>query len=927
MDKAISIFVMCFLWQEVFVSSQLSSPSASLENGNVKLTFNVPMNLREDITIIKLDPGDGSQSQNVLFFYISDLSTKVGVAYTNRLTVITSERKVEITLPGVQSRDAGMYKCLDGTGLTATVLPNCGHKLIIVRKPKPPSILSLTSALEGQTLKLSCNTSSTSLPPDHGLNSNILWRDEQNTIIGIPAGNKFVMNADGHLEILNIQRLDRGRKFTCTSSDKADNIDNAPVSDPSLPYEIKPEYKPSSSDMVLDPAIVSDSKIVRRENEDLTITCTITCEPACSVQWSFQAYASSSFSPVQLSESHILKLKVKQTDQGTYRCTGTNKHGETYKEFQLEVNYINIPVVSVNEKTEDSSRVVENEQVRLYCTIDAKPAPKITWNSPTGVLQSEEGKPSPQVSSRALQNNYTSSYTLTSIQCENSGMYSCEGHNIVSSVERKINILVMCPPSSSAIPDLALEPEYVWEMSKSFSFSFVIKAFPEPEVVRVISMVNDISRTEEKNKDITITKSSKYDGKDYLTKFTFTVIRTLDMNDKDRIFKMTFESSEFKRDLQFIIRPRGPPQPVTNITTVDITHNSVKIFWFAAFNGGEQQNFNVEYRHFIESSSSPWTTGANDIKDLHLSGMWTEAVIKNLGSSTDYEFRIVSTNSLGTAQSLPFRVRTLEGPAEALSGGAIAGIVIAVLIIIAIVLIVLYVFIYRRRWGKQKETGETRKAMLPAGLTKVFKRAPKSNVKQEPNGMTSAPSDKSKHASIFKTKKLLHPKSKPKELYPNRKNSEEESDNESYDDDRFQQEDGDYINTELRPMEPDRDEYLNAGDLRRQKEYNQKEADKKRNKDALNYVSIDFDNIQKAKDKKKKKKNKELPARETGPYSEIDFEKTQALRQKMLAEESTEQVLAAETPEHFENEPSVDTSAEDNDDRKRQPLELMGTAV
>ncbi|KAK6963683.1 neural cell adhesion molecule 1, partial [Biomphalaria glabrata] len=65
------------------------------------------------------------------------------------------------------------------------------------------------------------------------------------------------------------------------------------------------------------------------------------------------------------------------------------------------------------------------------------------WNSPTGVLVSEEGKPSPQVSSRVLQNKYTSSYTLNSVQCENSGMYSCEGHNIVSSVERKINILVM----------------------------------------------------------------------------------------------------------------------------------------------------------------------------------------------------------------------------------------------------------------------------------------------------------------------------------------------------------------------------------------------------------------------------------------------------------------------------------------------------
>ncbi|KAK6963681.1 neural cell adhesion molecule 1, partial [Biomphalaria glabrata] len=95
-------------------------------------------------------------------------------------------------------------------------------------------------------------------------------------------------------------------------------------------------------------------------------------------------------------------------------------------------------------------------------------------------------------------------------------------------------------------------------------------------------------------------------------------------------------------------------------------------------------------------SSSPWTTGAKDIKDLHLSGMWTEAVIENLGSSTDYEFRIVSTNSLGTAQSLPFRVRTLDGLSKSLNGGVIAGIVITVIIFIVVIFIAA-ILIYRKK--------------------------------------------------------------------------------------------------------------------------------------------------------------------------------------------------------------------------------------
>ncbi|KAI8775438.1 neural cell adhesion molecule 1 [Biomphalaria glabrata] len=117
-------------------SNQVSNSAAILENVNVNLTFEIPRDVQEEITVIKLQRGDGSGSQNVLFIYKSDFSTKVEATYTNRLTVTTSasERKVEIAISGVQSRDAGMYQCWNGTGITESLITNCSQKLIVVRK-------------------------------------------------------------------------------------------------------------------------------------------------------------------------------------------------------------------------------------------------------------------------------------------------------------------------------------------------------------------------------------------------------------------------------------------------------------------------------------------------------------------------------------------------------------------------------------------------------------------------------------------------------------------------------------------------------------------------------------------------------------------------------------------------------------------------
>ncbi|KAI8775459.1 neural cell adhesion molecule 1, partial [Biomphalaria glabrata] len=210
------------------------------------------------------------------------------------------------------------------------------------------------------------------------------------------------------------------------------------------------------------------------------------------------------------------------------------------------------------------------------------------------------------------------------------------------------------------------------------------------------------TRTEDMTKDVFITKLSTYDGRNYLTKFTFTVIRTLDNKDINRVFTLTFQSKYFTRELQFVVRPRGPPQPVTNVTIRDVTHSSVKLLWLSGFNGGEQQEFIVKFRHFSESPKSSWTS-AVAIGDGHKSEVWTETVMTDLGSGTDYEFQIVSSNRLGSVQSETYRFRTLER--TILNVGVIAGIVISVVIFIFTLLAIV---IIKRKSVCSSRSGETR---------------------------------------------------------------------------------------------------------------------------------------------------------------------------------------------------------------------------
>nr|KAI8734784.1 neural cell adhesion molecule 1-like [Biomphalaria glabrata] len=485
------LLVQCILIMKDVVSSQVSKYSASAENDNVKLTFVVPANVKSEIIMITFhaDP-----VQHVLVIYRSDFRSKTFKTYIHRLTtaIFVLERKVVALLTGVQASDAGLYQCWDGIGSGASELTQCGQKLIVVRKPGQPSIVAITDALDGQTLKLSCNTISTSLPADHGLPMSIFWHDEQKNPLGIPAGEKYVVNAEGQLEIHKLESSDMGRQVTCTSSDRAEGVATPPVSDPSPPYEI----------------------------------------------------------------------------------------------------------------------------------------------------------------------------------------------------------LYESAPGLAKIPGLTLEHEYFrdFSLTDTLKFAFVIISLSEPSVVEIKSrkMTGQISY-EDLTTDVSITKSTNYDGKIYLTKFTFTLLRAMYENDKNRTFTLTISNRKFSRDFMFILRDVGPPSPVTNISALDITHDTVVLIWTPGSQGGVKQFFDVEYRCPDHTQcNSTWTTAVRRVPESDTIDTKTKATVENLSPETEYDFRIVSTNTHGSTTSEPFHVKTIKmtatlpEPETETNNGVIIGITVVFLAIVCI---------------------------------------------------------------------------------------------------------------------------------------------------------------------------------------------------------------------------------------------------
>ena len=105
-----------------------------------------------------------------------------------------------------------------------------------------------------------------------------------------------------------------------------------------------------------------------------------------------------------------------------------------------------------------------------------------------------------------------------------------------------------------------------------------------------------------------------------------------------------------------IVNNPGAPGAVT-LTSGTVTQNSIALAWSAA-SGNSPINYAVEYR---VSGTANWSTSSTTTS--------TSATVGGLSASTSYDFRIVSSNSIGTATSNSVTAQTAN-PTTSVPGDA-----------------------------------------------------------------------------------------------------------------------------------------------------------------------------------------------------------------------------------------------------------------
>ncbi|XP_048242913.1 hemicentin-2-like isoform X1 [Haliotis rufescens] len=344
-----------------------------------------------------------------------------------------SSRNITFVLKNITRSDAGHYNC--STAGSTSHIPNCGLKLIVIGEPTKPVTSLQSTPVVGRNVTMTCSSTSTTLPADHGLTFTYTWKID-GVNINSPGGASLTVLVESH----------DPQDITCHVTEDEGLGGDSDV------LMITPDYPPYNA------SISSTSVQVKEADVVPQVTCVSTCRPACSYSWKQGSQT--------VVTGQVLSLgAANRTMAGSYVCTATNTYGITQSPaVSLDVQYKPSAVLMANGQS-NAAGVDERGSVVLSCAVDSNPFSSISIMNGTIRLN--------HVTEAA-----TASFNWTGADCLDGSVYTCLARNIVGEMTASVTVNIKCSPRLNFQYPTGRDV-YV-DIGQPIRLQVYILAFPQP---------------------------------------------------------------------------------------------------------------------------------------------------------------------------------------------------------------------------------------------------------------------------------------------------------------------------------------------------------------------------------------------------------------------------------------------------------------
>ncbi|MBN3298345.1 CNTN1 protein, partial [Amia calva] len=423
----------------------------------------------------------------------------------------------------------------------------------------------------------------------------------------LPSNHEITM-AGAVLQIINVQMEDEGYYECEALNSKGKDYYRAKVT-----VQAFPEWAEHINDTEKD------------IGSELSWSCLARGKPRPYIRWLKNGYAYSKGTDLKISS---LTLE----DAGMYQCIAENSYGIIYANAELKV----IACAPSFELNPVKKRLLgaKNGRVVIECKPKAAPKPKFSWSKGTELL----------TNSSRIRIWDDGSLEILNVTKMDEGRYTCFTENDRGKANSTGTLFITEATKITLAPSNA--DVTVGEDAKMQCLASRDSTLDLTFIWTVDSHVIDFDKESEHYQRNLIKESS---GE--------LLIKNVQLKHAGR-YTCTAQTIVDNATASADLVVRGPPGPPGGVRVEDIKDSSVKLIWSRGTdNHSPISRYTVQYRNFLEDKWKDAKTSP-----LNIEGNSETANVVDLIPWTEYEFRVIATNTLGTGEpSVPSpKITTLE---------------------------------------------------------------------------------------------------------------------------------------------------------------------------------------------------------------------------------------------------------------------------